>query len=83
MSAKLRYNPTSNRAAELRAALADAGCVATVAKQRFALRIIARTDADRLIAASTAAGLGFAGPVGGELARSGDCLFAYDFGGVA
>lgn len=77
-----RFHPTATRAAELRTELAAVGAKATVAKQPWALRIIARTDGDRLLAEHAARSLGFAGPTGGDLARSGDCLFAYDFRGA-
>lgn len=71
-----RFNPTADKAAELRKALSDAGCKARVARQRFAFRIVAD---DIELAVSVAVSAGFGGPAGGRPVRNGLCeAFAYD-----
>lgn len=76
-----RYKPTATRANDLRNAIVAVGAKATVSVQRFALRVIARTEADMALAQAAAAAAGFAGPLGGNLVRSNDCFTAYDFRG--
>lgn len=73
-----RFNPTADKASDLRAALAAAGCIARVARLRLSFRIVPADAAEICLAASVARSAGFSGPLGGDIVRSGNCLFAYD-----
>lgn len=73
-----RYNPTTAKAADLRAALAAVGCKARVARQRHAFRIVPANPVEISLAATAARIAGLSGPLGGEIARSANCVFAYD-----
>lgn len=73
-----RFIPTADKATELRASLASVGCKARVARQRHAYRIVPANPAEIELAASAARNIGLTGPVGGDISRSANCLFAYD-----
>lgn len=73
-----RFNPTADKASELRAALAAVGCKARVARQRFAYRIVPTNPAEIDLAASAAVLVGLGGPTGGSPVRNFNSLFAYE-----